>query len=168
MAGPLHQYLAADHDRLDDLLRRATARPGAIDAEAYAEFRKGIVRHIGIEEKIMLPAISRARGGTPAEDAERMRLDHGALVALLVPPPSPFILATLRSILPNHNVLEEREDGVYDLFDTLMGSETDSMLERLRSAPEVPVLPHNARPEILEATRRALQRAGYTLQDGTA
>lgn len=168
MAGELARYLSDDHDRLDALLERAAARPGEVDPEPFAEFRKGIVRHIGIEEKIMLPAIAQARGGSPIAEAERLRLDHGAIVALLVPPPDPAIIATLRSILPSHNDLEEREGGVYDQFDRAAGANTDAMLERLRTFPEVPVLPHNPRPEILDATRRALERAGYTLKDNRA
>jgi hypothetical protein len=113
----------------------------------------------------MLPAIAQALGGSPPPEAERLRLDHGAIVALLVPPPSPAIMATLRSILPSHNDLEEREGGVYDQFDRAAGGNTEAMLERLRTFPEVPVLPHNPRPGILDATRRALERAGYSLKE---
>jgi hypothetical protein len=53
--GPVASFLAGDHVRLDALLRRATA-PRAIDEAAYAEFRAGLLRHIGMEEKILLPA----------------------------------------------------------------------------------------------------------------
>ena len=48
MAGLLYQYLSDDHDRLDSLLKRAVATPGVIDMEPYAEFRKGLLRHISI------------------------------------------------------------------------------------------------------------------------
>jgi hypothetical protein len=33
-----------------------------IDAAAYAEFRTGLLNHIGMEEKILLPAAPQARG----------------------------------------------------------------------------------------------------------
>src|SRR5581483_6857560 len=50
----------ADHERLDALLRRAFASAGSVDSEAYDAFRRGLLRHIGMEEKILLPAAQRA------------------------------------------------------------------------------------------------------------
>ena len=58
MKGILTRYLAEDHDRLDALLRRALRTPGSIDPEPYAEFRAGLLRHISMEEKVMLPSAS--------------------------------------------------------------------------------------------------------------
>jgi hypothetical protein len=163
MPGVLSQYLSRDHDRLDALLTRATAKPGTIDMEPYAEFRKGILRHISMEEKIVLPAIARWQGGTKAALAERLRLDHGAIVSLLVPPPTPSIVHTLRSIFEVHNPLEEQEGGLYELLDTLAGTETEKILRELQAAPAVPVLPHNEKPDAIETTRHAVERAGYKL-----
>jgi hypothetical protein len=113
LAGPVSGLLIADHERLDALLRRAFAIPGAIDREAYAAFRRGLLRHIGMEEKILLPAAQRARCGEPLPSAARLRLDHGALAALLVPSPTPRIANAIRTILERHNALEEAPDGVY-------------------------------------------------------
>ena len=161
MPGVLYQYLSDDHDRLDTLLQHAVARPDLIDMERYAEFRKGLLRHIGMEEKIMLPTIAKLLDGRQAAIAERLRLEHGALVALLVPPPSASIIATIRSILQVHNTLEEQDGGLYQCFEQLVGSDTDMLLEKLKSTPEVSVLPHNERPDVLDATRRAVARAGY-------
>lgn len=165
MPGVLYQYLSDDHDRLDGLLQRAVAKPGLIDMEAYADFRKGLLRHIAMEEKIVLPAIAQLQGGRQAAIAKRLRLDHGAIVALLVPPPSPSIIATIISILQVHNALEEQEGGLYQLFEQLVGPDRDTLIKKLNSAPEVPVLPHNERPAIIEATRRAVERAGYEFKD---
>ena len=137
----------------------------AIDRDAYNEFRKGLLRHIGIEERIVLPAITRLQNGKQAAVAERLRLDHGALTALMVPPPSPAIVSTLRSILKGHNALEEQEGGLYLLLNGLAIDEEEVLLEKMRSTPEVPVMPYNEKRAILEVTRRALKRAGYKLQD---
>jgi hypothetical protein len=161
MSGVLYQYLSSDHDRLDDLLERATARPGIIDEEYYADFRKRLLRHISIEEKIVLPAIARWQSGQKAALAERLHLDHGAIVSLMVPPPSPSIILTLKSVFAVHNPLEEDAGGLYETFEELAGPETDSMLEELKSAPAVPVLPHNSKPELLELAKQALARAGH-------
>jgi len=165
MVGVLNQYLAEDHNRLDGLLQQATANPARIDMQPYGEFRKGLLRHISIEEKIVLPTIARLQNGVQAAVGDRIRLDHGALVALLAPPPSASIVATLRSILEVHNALEEREGGLYHLLDQLAGTESDALLLRMKSAPEVPVLPHNERAEVIEATRRAVARAGYEFRN---
>jgi hypothetical protein len=164
MHGVLYQYLSDDHDRLDALLNRAVAKPGMIDMEPYAEFRKGILRHISMEEKIVLPAIAKWQGGTKAAIAERLRLDHGAIVSLLVPPPTPSIILTLKHIFEVHNPREEQEGGLYELFETLAGPETETMLGELQAAPAVPVLPHNEKPDAIETTRIALARAGYELK----
>ena len=161
MPGPLYRYLADDHERLDSLLQCAVATPSAIDAESYHEFRKGILRHISMEEKIVLPAIARWRGGKKAAIAERLRLDHGALVALLAPPPTPSIMLTIRSILDVHNELEEGENGLYRLLDDMAGAETETMLAQLKAAPPVAVLPNNHKPEVLDAAKKAVERAGH-------
>jgi hypothetical protein len=165
MPGVLSQYLSNDHDRLDALLTRSTAKPGIIDMKPYSEFRKGILRHISMEEKIVLPAIARWQGGQKAALAERLRLDHGAIVSLLVPLPTPSIVFTLRSIFAVHNPLEEEKGGLYELLDSMAGPETEKTLRELQSSPAVPVLPHNEKPEAIETTRLAVERAGYKLRN---
>ena len=86
--GPLSGFFADDHRRLEALLDRAAAGPGPIDPELFEQFRAGLLRHIAMEEKILLPAVQRARGGTPLPIARQLRLDHGAIAALLVPTPT--------------------------------------------------------------------------------
>jgi hypothetical protein len=161
MPGALYQYLAGDHERLDSLFQRAVARPGVIDAESYHEFRKGLLRHISMEEKIVLPAIARWQGGKKAAIAERLRLDHGALVALLAPPPTPSIMLTIRSILEVHNELEEQEGGLYKLLEHMAGAKMEQMLAQLKAAPPVAVLPNNDKPEVLDAAKKVVARAGH-------
>ncbi len=163
VSGKIYRYLADDHARLEDALRRATSRPDTIEPSAYAEFRAGLLRHIGMEEKILLPAARTARGGEPLPIASKLRLDHGALTALLVPTPTPAIVSAIRAILDAHNPLEERLDGVYDQCEQLVAAEADDLVKRLKAAPAVKVLPHVDNPFVIEAARRALKRAGYDL-----
>jgi hypothetical protein len=161
--GPLYRFLADDHVRLDRLLRRAVADPKEIDHAAYAEFRAGLLKHIAMEEKILLPAAQAARGGEPLPIAAKLRLDHGAIAALLVPSPTPTIVAALRAILTAHNKIEEGPGGLYDVCERLAGDQVDALLARLRAAPEVPVAPYNDGSRVLPAARRALERAGYAI-----
>jgi len=161
MSGAIPRLLVDDHARLDALLQRAAARPGGIGRSAYAEFRAGLLKHISMEEKILLPAAQCARGGQPLPLAAKLRLDHGALAALLVPTPTPAIIAALRAILTAHNPLEESPGGVYARCEQLVGLGAEALLAQLRAAPEVPVAPHADGPRVLSAIRRALARAGY-------
>jgi hypothetical protein len=163
MPGPLTNLLAGDHARLDGLLRRAMAAGGAVDRAAYAEFRAGLLRHISLEEKILLPAAQRWQGGDPLPLAATLRLDHGALAALLVPTPTPAIVTALRTILAAHNALEEGRGGVYERCEQLAGTEADALLAQLQAAPAVPVAPYSDGPQVMSVVRRALARAGYDI-----
>jgi hypothetical protein len=163
MPGKIYRYLADDHERLDALLERAISDPENIDMSAYAQFRSGLLKHIGMEEKILLPAARRIRGGEPLPVAAKLRLDHGALTALLVPSPTPQVIAAIRTILNLHNPIEEDPGGMYETCEELAGPEVDEILRQLQEAPEVKVLPHVDTPFVMEAARRALARAGYDL-----
>ncbi|GKS63175.1 hypothetical protein YTPLAS72_04790 [Nitrospira sp.] len=127
----------------------------------YDQFRAGLLRHIGMEEKILLPTVQRLRGGEPLALAARLRLDHGAIAALLMPTPTDGLMTTLQKILEKHNILEEGLDGLYETCDALAGAESEQLLARLRAAPALSVLPHVDTPAVLSAVRRALERAGY-------
>ena len=163
--GPLAQLLKDDHRRLDGLLDAAVAQPDVVDEQAYGRFRAGLLRHIGMEEKILLPAIQRLRGGEPLSVAAGLRLDHGALAALLMPRPTAAIVATIRSLLEEHNSLEEGPGGLYEISDELAGSEADRILADLRAAPEVTVMQYSDSPAVMNAVRRALERAGRRFPD---
>jgi hypothetical protein len=163
MPGKIYHHLAEDHERLDALLECAMVDPDHIDMAAYAQFRSGLLKHIGMEEKILLPAARRMRGGEPLPVAARLRLDHGALTALLVPSPTVAIVAALRAILKAHNPIEEDAGGIYEQCEELAGAEADEILRQLQEAPEVRVLPHVDNAFVMDAARRALARAGYEL-----
>ncbi len=162
--GKIHSYLAGDHRRLEALLDRAMADREHIDAAAYAGFRAGLLKHIGMEEKVLLPAAQKARAGKPLEAAARLRLDHGALVALLVPSPTQAIVAAIRAVLARHNPIEEGEGGIYDQAELAADADAGEILSRLKNFPEVKVLPHVDNDFVMEAARRALARAGYDPQ----
>lgn len=159
--GGVEEFMAADHHRLDDLLREASVVPGEFDAVTYGRFRSGLLKHIGMEEKILLPAAARFRGGEPLPIATKLRLDHGAIAALLVPSPTAEIVAVLRSILERHNRIEEGREGLYATCDRLAGGAAADLVEQLRVAPEVPLSPCNDGPKVRPALARAIRRAGY-------
>jgi hypothetical protein len=81
-----------------------------------------------------------------------------------VPTPTPAIIATLRTILAAHNVIEEGPEGVYQTCEQLVGAEADTLLTQLRATPEVPMAQHVDGPRVIDALRRALARAGYEIR----
>ncbi len=114
-----------------------------------------------MEEKILLPASQKRRGGEPLSVAAKLRLDHGAPAALLVPSPTVRVVAAIRAILTLHNPLEEDPGGMYDQCEELAGADAEQILQQLRAAADVRVVPHVDSPFVMDATRRALARAGY-------
>jgi hypothetical protein len=157
------RFLGEDHRRLEQLHRTAVGSVGHVVQETYDHFRAGLLRHIGMEEKILLPAVQRWNGGIPLSIAAKLRLDHGAIAALLMPTPTADIVATLHTILERHNLLEEGPEGLYAICDRLAGAETEPLLTKLRRTHEPTVLPHSDTPAVLGAVHRALERAGYTM-----
>jgi Hemerythrin HHE cation binding domain len=164
MTGPLYRFFIEDHRRLEGLMNRAAADPAHIDRDAYEAFRRGLLKHISMEERILLPAAQRARG-EPLPIAAKLRLDHSALATLLVPPASPAILAAVRAILADHDRIEESAGGLYDLCEQLLGGEMDDLMAKVRTAPDVGTIPHNKDPKVLDVVRRIAARAGYDLDD---
>ena len=158
--GPLTSLLAEDHRRLEQLLQTSVDSTGRVSQGTYNHFRAGLLRHIGMEEKILLPAAQRWNGG-PLAIAAKLRLDHGALAALLMPTPTTDIVVTLRRILDDHNKIEEGPGGLYETCDHLAGVEIEQLVSKLRAAPAVMVLPHSDSPAVFGAVHRALERAGY-------
>jgi hypothetical protein len=145
----INRFLTGDHARLDELLRRSVHDPDALDAAAFAEFRAGLLRHIAMEEKVLLPEF-KARTGKPFAHARQMRADHAALAVLMVPPPTPALVSQVCGVLAEHNPLEEGPDGLYALCDQLAGDAVELVLQRLRAIPEVPLAPHLERASVYE------------------
>ncbi|MCB9596259.1 MAG: hemerythrin domain-containing protein [Sandaracinaceae bacterium] len=157
--GGLAAYLRADHDRIDALFDAAIADPEQFDHDAFERARAGLLRHIGIEEKILLPYARRRRGGEPLALASVLRREHGAIASLLVPTPDHALVAELREILGPHNQREEQEGGLYPILEALAGDDVDELLARARAAPEVPTAKHFDGPRATRTAREALARS---------
>jgi Hemerythrin HHE cation binding domain len=158
--GAIWNFLAGDHARLDSLLERAGECRSVEELAAYDQFRRGLLRHISMEEKVLLPAAERARGA-PLPEAAKLRLDHGALAALMMPSPQPRVVRAIRFIFARHNPIEEGPGGIYETCEVLAGAVAADLLAALKATPEVPVKPHLDTPKVYEALRHALARAGY-------
>ncbi len=146
MAGPIHELLARDHDRLDAALSRALADP--IDLDAYRELRLGLLRHIAMEEKVLFADARTRRGGEPLPITAQLHADHAALASLLVPTPTHALLRTLQSVLAEHNPLEEAPGGLYEQCEQLAGGEIADVIARMRAIPEARAGAHVDEPRI--------------------
>jgi hypothetical protein len=165
MNRPLYHFFTEDHHRLDKLLTKATEQEGEIEMNYYHQFRTGLLRHIKMEEKTLFPAAKKVDAALMQQLIPRYRLEHGALTALMVPPPTLSLIKVIRYVLEKHDLAEEEPGGLYDVCEALTHGQTQELLDQLAATPEVPVHPPNPAPIAIESARRALARAGYDLDE---
>lgn len=168
MNKPIHNFFTKDHERIEELLNKATERPGEINPEYYEKFRTGLLTHIKMEEKILFLAAQRANNNEPLPIQKQLRIEHGAITALMVPTPNAAIVKVLRYVLEKHDIAEEEPGGMYDACEKLTQNQTQEILEQLNQVTEVPVHPHNDIPLAMQAAKRALLRAGYDFDEISA
>lgn len=141
MSSSIERYLEEDHRRLDGLLRAALADPARFDLEAFERFRAGLLRHIGLEEKLLIPE-ARRRRGDPWPLADVLRTEHGALASLLVPTPDHALAREIATLLQEHNRREEGAGALYDECASNLGVDADALLEKMRAVAEPPLAKH--------------------------
>jgi hypothetical protein len=147
VVGPIEDFMTAEHARIDQLLRASLCPDGSVAFGPYAQLRHDLLRHIAMEEKVLLRYAREKRGGEPLPIARQLRVDHGEIAKLLVPTPTAAIIESLRALLERHNRLEEGPGALYACCDALARSDAVTVVHRLRAVPEVPVAPHYDGPE---------------------
>ena len=133
------EALAWDHDRLDALETaafeaRAAGNPGEA-AGLYAQFARGLARHIGFEEDLLFPLLESRLGFPPsAGPTAVMRMEHLEIRALLDriraaigdPAVDPLPLRQrLHAVLIPHNEKEERI--LYPMADARLSAQWPSL-----------------------------------------
>lgn len=136
--GPIERFMVEDHARIDRLLQTAT-QADPIDELTYGRFRHDLLRHIAMEEKVLLPFAREKNGGTALPIARALRADHGEIAKLLVRSPTRPLVEALREVLGRHNPLEEGPSGLYARCDALAGDDAGTVVALLREQPNVPV-----------------------------
>lgn len=164
MSKPLHEFFEKDHRQIDMLLNKALAQPNAIEMNYYHQFRTRLLRHIKMEEKTLFPAAKKINPEVIKEVIPQYRLEHGAITALMVPPPTVSLIKVIRYILEKHNEAEEEPGGLYDICEALTHGQSQELLDVLMATTEVPVHPPNPAPIAMESAKRALIRAGYDFE----
>jgi hypothetical protein len=155
----LRAWLARDHAEIDALLRAAVdAEP--FDAASFGEFRERLLRHIGIEERLLFPAAKRANADQLPTGASELRTDHAALTSLLVPTPDRALALEIAGLLARHNELEERPDGVYDRCLALLDEPAaEALLQGACERRPVPTTKYFDGPGTVRTAEQALQKA---------
>ncbi len=161
MNQPLYNFFTKDHRRVENILEEATRDLNNIDTELYRQFRIGMLTHISMEEKVLFKAAQEANGGEPVEMARQLRLEHGAITSLLVPPPREDLIKVIQYVLEKHDEAEERDGGMYQICENLTRTRTEEILETLRNFPEVPVHPNKDIPLAWDTAKRSCARAGF-------
>jgi hypothetical protein len=157
-------HLLDDHRRLHGLLVRAIGTGSGADPverEAYDAFRSGLLRHIGIEEKLLFPAVRRATGEVPAWQQD-LRFDHAALTSLLVPTPDVALLREIESLLGDHDDKEEGADGIYAACAAALAPELlHNLGAQALARPPIRVTPHFDGPGTVRTRAAALEAAHH-------
>jgi GNAT superfamily N-acetyltransferase len=145
--GLIERFLTEDHRRLEALLRDAgPLTPGAC-IEAYEAFRAGLLKHIAMEEKILL-VVAKQVLGHPHPLRERLSLDHSLLATLLIPTPTQAVLAEMKEILDAHDLLEEGSGAFYEHVEQLAPDRVAEIVEQLRTFRQPTVARHLDRPSV--------------------
>jgi hypothetical protein len=155
--GAIHRFLQDDHARLDTLLAGVVDASGAIDVRIFDEFCAGLFRHIAMEEKVLLAEAAKLRGGVPLEIERRLRADHAALGALMVPTPTRDTVASIRAILAEHNPIEEGPGGLYAVCEGLFGGGCEEALGRLRAVRKTRAPRHVDGPHVQDGIAKLLR-----------
>ncbi len=133
MVDRLSSPFREEHLALAAQLRAATGAGGEVDLEAWTSFRKALVRHLAIEERIIVPMLEARRAPELLATRSELAHDHAALMTLLVPAPNPIWLTDLAERLAHHVAAEEGPGGLYELLDRHLASSARELLEAARS-----------------------------------
>ncbi len=161
---PLYDFFAKDHCRLDRLLH-LSIQTKDIQLDEYRNFRVGLLTHIKMEEKVFFLVARKSNNKNLIELASTLRLQHGALTSMMVLPPSQEVIKVTRHILDIHNVLEEKEGGMYDLCERLSFHQTQELLVQLDAVSETPLNPFSQTSVALDAAKVSLSRAGFNYDE---
>ncbi len=160
-ASSIASFLQADHERLDQLLLSVVQETSELNREKYDEFRRGLLKHIGIEERLLFPWAVKFGSADEKAIATTLRSHHGALAAVLVLEPSLGVINAVKHILAHHNPIEEGLEGFYVSCETLAGNEARSLLAQIKNSPDVPLAIRAQSRQLVAAASRCLVRAGF-------
>lgn len=158
MARGVTRFMEEDHAQLGRLLGRCLGPADRVDLEAFDAFRHHLLRHICIEEKVLMPRLVRAMGRAPLFQ-NGLRKDHAGIAALCVPVPCREWVEDLAELLSHHQQLEENAGGFYDLIDLHLSDEAE-LRRAIADLPPLWLPPFDSGPRVRELLARVLFETG--------
>lgn len=146
MTTSITRFLAHDHASLLVWLARARSDPARFDASAYEVFRSGLLRHLTLEERVLLPAMQRMAVGNLDRLLAPVHIEHAAIELLLAPTPDVALVDELAALLVAHERMEAADDGIYTLADTLLAGHAEAIIALMREHPSHVAPPHHDAP----------------------
>lgn len=160
MASPVTHLLTAEHAESQARLAACHLKDGAVDLKRFDEFRHSLLRHIAIEEKVLMPALTKALGKPPLFQ-NGLRKDHAGIAALCVPTPTREWLEDLRDLLEHHQRVEEAPGGFYAQLDQHVGGDPH-LHEAVASFPRLKLPDFERGPKVRALLEEVLSQTGIT------
>ncbi|MBS1150512.1 MAG: Proteophosphoglycan 5 [Myxococcaceae bacterium] len=141
MASRFLTRMCRQHAESLALFAAATRGGRVVDLKSYDRFRSALVQHIAIEERVLMPALTRKLG--PAFEATRRKLqqDHEGILALLVPTPNEIWLQDLHEFLLHHFAVEESPGQLHALCTRHLAGDDRRLREAADRLPVIPLEP---------------------------
>lgn len=159
MVPTISHVLTAQHAQLRAELVGCFVGPAGLDVERFDVFRHSLLRHISIEEQVVMPALLAVLGAPPGF-RNGLRKDHAGIAALCVPLPEREWLENLRDLLDEHYRAEEEPGGLFDLCDRHLGARRDDVLAAIERHPAVTLAPFRRGRPVRDQLRTVLLATG--------
>jgi hypothetical protein len=160
MASPVIRLLIAEHADSQAKLAACHRGNGEVDLKRFDEFRHVLLRHIAIEEKVLMPALAKALGKPPLFQ-NGLRKDHAGIAALCVPTPTREWLEDLRDLLEHHQRVEEAPGSFYALLDEHVGGDPH-LHEAVASFPPLKLPDFERGPRVRALLEEVMSQTGIT------
>jgi hypothetical protein len=154
----LTQLLTTEHEELLGMLDACVTRRSGVDRARFDAFRRRALRHIAVEQRVLLPALGRMHKLTDAM-RNAMSRDHRALVMLCVPEPNIGFVRDLQELLAWQVSVQESAGGVFKVYDAFVRDE-HALDKALAGVPAVEPPAFAAGADVAVAVQRVLKSLG--------
>ena len=158
MTGLISSHFIKNREQLQRTLG-TTLRGATVDVGAFDLFRRGLLRHIAEEERVLFPALTRALGAPPL-NREALRHHHAGLATWCAPQPERESIENLQALFIEHAALEEAPGGLYEVADQVLGAQAASVLAQARALPPIKLTPFNCGPWVRQLLTEVLRASG--------
>lgn len=163
MAWDIVRVMDNQHRRIEWLLTESLGDGDqrALDLAAYTAFRETMLRHIGIEEKLLLAGLREAQ--VQFAPAWAIHRDHAALASLMSAEPDLALALEVARLVDTHMTLEEGPQGLFSVCARSLSEE--ALVVGAHAYPEVKPAPWSKAEWLPRTVQAALELAEGRLPD---